>query len=62
VKDASLEKGTVFTGFDDVAVESYADFTLVILDKKQEDTVGFDCIENAEAGGKARKKIKLEPG
>lgn len=52
----------VFTGFADLAVESYADFTLLILDKKQGDTVELDCIDNAEAGGKDRKKIQLEAG
>ena len=62
MKDASLEKGMVFTGFADLAVESYADFTLLILDKKQGDTVELDCIDNAEAGGKDRKKIQLEAG
>jgi len=58
-KEAGLEKGMVIIGLDDVAVESYADFKIAILDKKPGDVVELHYIENAEAGGKDRKSIEL---
>ena len=60
VKDAGLKKGTVITGVDGANVESFTDFKLAILDKKPGDSVELHYIENAEAGSKDRKSIKLE--
>lgn len=60
VKDAGLQKGTVIIGVDDITVESFADFKLAVLDKKPGDSIELHYIDNAEAGGKHRKTIRLE--
>ena len=60
VKDAGLKKGTVIIGVGDVTVESFADFKLAILDKKPGDSIELHYVEDAAAGHKDRKRIKLE--
>ena len=60
IKDAGLEKGTVIISVDDEKVESFADFKLAIMDKKPGDSVELHYLENAEAGSKDKKSIKLE--
>jgi len=60
VKDAGLKKGTVIIGVGDVTVESFADFKLAILDKKPGDSIELHYVEDAAAGRKDRKRIKLQ--
>lgn len=60
VKDAGIGEGAVITGVDDVSVESFADFKLAVLDKKAGDTVELHYLENAEAGKKDRKSVRIK--
>lgn len=59
-KDAGLLKGAVITGVDNKTVESFADFKLAVMGKKPGDSIELQYIENAEAGSKAIKSVKLE--
>lgn len=60
IKDAGLEKGAVIISVDDERVESFADFKLAIMGKRPGDSVQLHYLENAEAGSKDKKSIKLE--
>ena len=60
VKDAGLKKGTVIIGVCDVTVESFADFKLAILEKKPGDSIELHYVEDAAAGRKDKKRIKVE--
>lgn len=59
-KDAGVEKGAVIIGVDEQAVESFADFKLAVLDKKPGDSIELHYIDNAKAGEKDKKTVKLE--
>ena len=59
-KDAGLVEGAVIIGVGNEPVESFADFKLLIMDKKPGDSVELHYLENAEGGSKDRKSVNLE--
>ncbi|MBT8133448.1 MAG: ChaN family lipoprotein [Gammaproteobacteria bacterium] len=60
VKDAGLKAGNVIIAVDDVAVKSFADFKLAVLDKKPGDIIELHYIDSAESGHKDKKTVKIE--
>lgn len=59
-KDAGVEKGAIITGVDDKKVESFAEFKLTMMDKKQGDTIELHYLDIVEDGSKNNKSVKLE--
>jgi uncharacterized iron-regulated protein len=60
VRDAGVEKGAVIVGVDDESVENFAEFKLAMMNKKVGDSIDLHYLENADAGTKDKKSVKLE--
>jgi uncharacterized iron-regulated protein len=59
-KDAGLEKGAVIIGIDDQTIASFADFKLILMEKRPGDTVELQYLESAEEGRKDVKSVAIE--
>ena len=59
-KDAGLEKGAVIVGIDDQSIASFADFKLILMEKRPGDSVELQYLESAEEGRKDVKSVAIE--
>jgi hypothetical protein len=59
IKEAGLEKGAVIIGIDDSSIESFADFKLVLMEKRAGDTIELRYLDSAEQGRKDVKSVEI---
>ncbi|MGD2161412.1 MAG: ChaN family lipoprotein, partial [Gammaproteobacteria bacterium] len=59
-EDAGLKKGAVIIGIDEQTIENFADFKLILMEKRAGDTIELHYLDSAEEGGKDVKTVRIE--
>ncbi len=59
-EDAGLEKGAVIIGIDQQTITSFAEFKLILMEKRAGDTIELRYLDNADEGKQDVKSVKIE--